>query len=161
MKISLLLAFLAPIIFLITRNPITGPWRLVLALIALVWLTADFFLVKRGGDQRKLFDVVLFGLFLVGATNWFFSPFFFLLYFLIMAITFVFTPAAGLGFTISLVLLFTFNVGEVDVAYLRDIGLFFKISSSSFSEKGVFETTRRSEKDIDSRKTCGGSQNDG
>src|SRR3990172_4802161 len=117
MKISLLLAFLAPIIFLITRNPITGPWRLVLALIALVWLTADFFLVKRGGDQRKLFDVVLFGLFLVGATNWFFSPFFFLLYFLIMAITFVFTPAAGLGFTISLVLLFTFNVGEVDVAY--------------------------------------------
>jgi len=117
MKMNLVIWLLAPVIFLITRNPLTGPWRVLLAFLALIWLIIDVFSFSRGNEKRRLLDIVIFGLFLVGATNWFFSPFFFVLYLLTIGITFVFTPAAGLGFAISLVLLFVFNVGEVDVAY--------------------------------------------
>lgn len=117
MKETIFIWLLAPLIFLITRNPITGPWRILLALLALLWLIADVSFLSKGSEKRKLFDIAIFGLFLVGATNWFYSPFFFVLYLLTIGITFVFSPAGGLGFTISLVLLFAFNIGEVDVAY--------------------------------------------
>lgn len=114
---TILIWLLAPIIFLITRNPITGPWRILLALLSLLWLIVDVFFLSKNNEKRKLFDIGMFGLFLVGATNWFYSPFFFVLYLLTIGITFVFSPAGGLGFAISLVLLFAFNIGEVDVAY--------------------------------------------
>lgn len=109
--------FIVPLIFLITRNPLTGPWRIFFALGALLWLMVDIFLFSKNNQKRKLFDVVIFALFLIGATNWFYSPFFFLFYLLAIGITFIFTPSAGLGFIVSLVALFMFNVGEVDVAY--------------------------------------------
>lgn len=117
MKEAIFIWLLAPLIFLITRNPITGPWRILFALLTLLWLIADAFFLSKGSEKRKLFDIAVFGLFLVGATNWFYSPFFFVLYLLTIGITFVFSPAGGLGFAISLVLLFAFNIGEVDVAY--------------------------------------------
>lgn len=117
MKETIFIWLLAPLIFLITRNPITGPWRIIFALLALLWLIVDSFFLSKNNEKRKLFDIAVFGLFLVGATNWFYSPFFFVLYLLTIGITFVFSPAGGLGFAISLVLLFAFNIGEVDVAY--------------------------------------------
>ena len=117
MRMNLAIWLLAPVVFLITRNPLTGPWRVLLAFLALIWLLVDVFYLAKNNEKRRLLDIVIFALFLVGATNWFFSPFFFVLYLLTIGITFVFTPAAGLGFVISLVLLFVFNVGEVDVAY--------------------------------------------
>lgn len=117
MRTTIFIWLLAPLVFLITRNPITGPWRILFALLALLWLIVDIFFLSKNNEKRKLFDIGVFGLFLVGATNWFYSPFFFVLYLLTIGITFVFSPAGGLGFAISLVLLFAFNIGEVDVAY--------------------------------------------
>ncbi len=117
MKETIFVWLLAPVVFLITRNPLTGPWRLIFVILTLIWLLVDGMLWARENVKRKLLDILVFGLFLVGATNWFFSPFFFALYLLIIGVTFVFTPLAGLGFVVSLVILFVFNVGEVDVAY--------------------------------------------
>lgn len=114
---NIVLWLLAPAIFLITRNPLTGPWRLIFAVLALIWLIVDVFFLSKTKEKRKLFDIVVFCVFLVGATNWFFSPFFFLLYLLIIGVSLVFGATGGLGFAVSLVLLFVFNVGEVDVAY--------------------------------------------
>lgn len=109
--------FIAPLVFFLTRNPLTGPWRILFALTALLWLLVDSFLFAKNNQKRKLFDTVLFALFLIGATNWFYSPFFFLFYLLTIGVTFILTPASSLGFTVSLVLIFMFNIGEVDVAY--------------------------------------------
>lgn len=109
--------FLAPLVFFLTRNPLTGPWRIFFALGALLWLLVDSFLFAKNNQKRKLIDTILFALFLIGATNWFYSPFFFLFYLLTIGVTFILTPASGLGFTVSLVLIFMFNIGEVDVAY--------------------------------------------
>lgn len=123
MKKENIVIWLLPLaVFILTKNPITGPWRLILALLALLWVIIDNFWFLKGSEgenvsKRKLIDVVIFGLALVGATNWFFSPFFFILYLLAIAVTFEYDAGAGLGFIIALVLLFVFNVGEVDVAY--------------------------------------------
>ncbi|EKE05323.1 MAG: hypothetical protein ACD_19C00355G0003 [uncultured bacterium] len=114
---NIIMWVITPFIFLITRNPLTGPWRIFFALGALLWLVVDSFLFSKDNQKRKLFDVIIFALFLIGATNWFYSPFFFLFYLLAIGITFIFSTSAGLGFIVSLVLLFMFNVGEVDVAY--------------------------------------------
>ncbi len=116
-KGSLAIWLLAPAIFLITKNPLTGPWRLALAFFALIWLVIDLGFLAKGNTKRIVTDILVFTLCLVGATNWFFSPFFFSLYLLIIGLTFVLGPVAGAGLTVSLLVLFIFNVGEVDVAY--------------------------------------------
>lgn len=105
----------APVVFALTINPLTGPWKLVMAVLALLGAIVNGMGEKT--TERKLAGITIFGLFLVGATNWFFSPFFFVLYLLSMGLTFVMGPLAGLGFVISLVAMFVFNVGQVDVAY--------------------------------------------
>lgn len=117
----MLIWFIAPLVFFITKNPLTGPWRLTLTLLVFIWALIEWFRLRKADNsqaiKRKLFVVVVFSLFLVGATNWFFSPFFFLLYLLAIAITLVYSARAGFGFIISFLVLFIFNVGEVDVAY--------------------------------------------
>ena len=106
---------LGPAIFLLTTNPFTGGWKLFMLTGAALLVMVD--LTRGRTSQRKLTGIVICGLFLVGATNWFFSPFFFFLYLMSMAVTFVMGPTAGLGFVVSLVGLFVFNVGQVDVTY--------------------------------------------
>lgn len=56
-------------------------------------------------------------LFLVASTGWFFSPFFFVLYLLAVFMAFIFSPAVLISFVLLLVILFSFNIGEVDLSY--------------------------------------------
>lgn len=56
-------------------------------------------------------------LLLVGATGWFFSPFFFLLYLVPLYLGFLFTPLIAFSFLAGLLIIFSASVGEVNVAY--------------------------------------------
>lgn len=60
---------------------------------------------------------VLLVLSLVGSTGWFYSPFFFALYLTAIGLGFVFSAGTAIAFTLALILLFAFSVGEVNVAY--------------------------------------------
>ncbi len=109
-------------VFLLTKNPITGSYSLQMTLVVLIILCIYLFTLKRKGEpilhnKGFIYLVTTFILFLVAATGWFFSPFFFLLYLLGIALAFVFPLRSSAGFIITLVLLFSFNVGEVDLTY--------------------------------------------
>jgi signal transduction histidine kinase len=54
---------------------------------------------------------------LVGATLWFLSPFFFLLYLTPLYLGFIFTPTVAFAFLAALLLIFSSSTGEVDIAY--------------------------------------------
>lgn len=110
------------IIFLLTKNPITAPFKLQLTLIVLIILGIYSYLLTKRGEvlsEHKpfLFLLITFVLLLVGSTGWFFSPFFFSLYLLAIFLAFAFSTVASLSFVVTLVTLFSFNIGEVDLAY--------------------------------------------
>lgn len=118
---NIFIVLVTPLIFLITKNPFTGPWRVGLAFVALLGLIG-FWVLKKGevgenAQKDKLVAITIFSITLIGASSWFFSPFFFLFYLLIIAITFLFDKKVSLGFVVSLIAIFVFNVGEVDIAY--------------------------------------------
>ncbi|HLC49546.1 MAG TPA: hypothetical protein VJI96_04160 [Candidatus Andersenbacteria bacterium] len=57
-------------------------------------------------------------LLLVGATGWFLSPFFFLLYLLPMYLGFLYVPSVAFGFLAALLIIFSFSVGdEVNLSF--------------------------------------------
>ncbi len=80
-----------------------------------------FFLKKKAIDriENQVFVYLLIAsvLFLVASTGWFFSPFFFVLYLLSIFLAFIFSPSVLIAFVALLVVLFSFNIGEVDLAY--------------------------------------------
>lgn len=51
---------------------------------------------------------------LVGATGWFYSPFFFALYLMAIVLGFLYTPTVSVTFTVSLLALFASSLGELD-----------------------------------------------
>lgn len=110
------------IVFILTKNPITSPFSLHMTLASLIVLLIYIYYIKKQGKAAKetktfIFLVSLFILFLVSATGWFFSPFFFSLYLLTILLAFVFYPTISLSFVVTLVGLFSLNIGEVDLAY--------------------------------------------
>ena len=109
-------------IFIATRSPLTAPYALHLTLVALIGLIVYIFFVKKQGKIIKetkslVFLITVVLLFLVSATGWFFSPFFFILYLLTILLAFVYYPTVSLSFAVTLVGLFSLNIGEVDLAY--------------------------------------------
>jgi hypothetical protein len=109
-------------IYLATSTPGLRLFALQMTLVSFVALGIYSYVQKRKHSdptQHKVFFYLLAGstLFLVAATGWFFSPFFFLLYFLAIVLCFIFSRSVSIAFVITLVCLFSFNIGEVDLAY--------------------------------------------
>lgn len=108
------LYFLLPIaVFSFTSIPGVSTLTPVLALVFVAALLALRFVPKA---SRSLHPVLwtLLVLALAGATGWFFSPFFFALYLIGIALGFLYTPGTAIAFTLSLLFLFAFSVGEVN-----------------------------------------------
>lgn len=82
---------------------------LLIPAVVLAILLILRFLPKRY-QKFNVFLWTLLVLSLVGSTGWFFSPFFFTLYLVAIAIGFVYTPAVSVAFTLSLLLLFAFSM---------------------------------------------------
>lgn len=113
------------LVLMVTSLPGISGYTLHLALLVLLASIVLLF-VKRvypEGSRReglrlvKTALLVLLVLLLVGATGWFFSPFFFLLYLVPLYLGFLYTPLAALAFLSALLVIFASSVGEVDLAY--------------------------------------------
>lgn len=106
------------VVFFVTKNPYTAAFRLQIAMAVLLGLVGYLVATRKKVKGAALYYLLTATvLSLVAATGWFFSPFFFSLYLLAVVLAFVFPLPASLGFVATLVGLFSFNVGEVDLAY--------------------------------------------
>ncbi len=118
--ISLILTTIA--VFILSNNPITAPSGLFFTLISLVSLLVHCYLKNKQGQkvtntQTFVYLLVVFVLFLVASTGWFFSPFFYTLYLLSILISFTFTPRTSLAFTLTLIALLSLNIGQTNLTY--------------------------------------------
>lgn len=119
---TILISITTLIIFIITKNPITSPWRLHFALIALVALIIYGYRIKKETGKlmqsnRMILPISIFVILLVAASGWFYSPFFFTLYLLAILLGFIFSSSVSIAFVLTLVVLFSFSIGEVDLTY--------------------------------------------
>lgn len=110
------------LIYFLTKNPFTSSLRLQFTLVSFIGLLVYGYSLRKKGlsvIQNVKFNYLLtiVVLFLIASTGWFFSPFFFVLYLWAIFLAFIFSPAVSLSFIITLVILFSFNIGEVDLAY--------------------------------------------
>lgn len=109
-------------VYAITKNPVTSYLKLYFALLGLLSVIIyGYFVVQKGGKigQVKIMIILsaVFALFLVSATGWFVSPFFFMLYLLAILLGFTFAPSASVAFVLTLSALFSFDIGTIDIAY--------------------------------------------
>jgi len=109
-------------IFLFTKNPLTSRFSLHFTLLSLLVFLVYVYRTKKQGKAVKetktfFYLTTVLILFLVASTGWFFSPFFFSLYLLAIFLAFVFPPPVSFGFVFTLVGLFSFNIGEIDLTY--------------------------------------------
>ncbi|HLD26454.1 MAG TPA: hypothetical protein VJB63_00635 [Patescibacteria group bacterium] len=107
------------IVYILTKNPITTFFKLQFALLGLLAVIIyGYFVVKKTGHIRTMIMIsAIFVLFLVAATGWFVSPFFFTLYLLAILLGFTFTPSTSVAFILTLTGLFSFDIGTIDIAY--------------------------------------------
>ena len=110
---TLFLVFSVALTFLWTQNPSLTPYNLqAVGLLLLFYFAAKFI----GGPKARLaalLDAVIFTiliLFLVITTGGIHSPLFFLLYFLLFAVSLLFEPTAAIVISLLLVLFFSFNL---------------------------------------------------
>lgn len=109
-------------VFLLTKLPGISLFKLQLAILSLfVFIVYSYFLKRKGvthiADKKFIYLLAATVLFLVASTGWFFSPFFFILYLLAIFLAFIFSSSISITFVGTLVALFSFNIGEVDLAY--------------------------------------------
>ena len=112
------LFFLLPLVVLAwTSIPVLSSLTLHMALVLLLTVIGLQFIRKENLVLIKIALQVTTILFLVGATGWFFSPFFFLLYLVPLYLGFLYTPIVAFSFLTALLVIFSSSVGEVDIAY--------------------------------------------
>lgn len=146
------LFFLIPLlVFIFSRNAYTSGLNifLTLGLIMSVMAYGSFrshrvFTLKRMG-----FLLLTTVLYLVATSGWFFSPFFFLLYLASIGIAFFWGHIESTIFTFTLVVLFSLNVGEVDITYdfLVLLSLLSVLPLNTVLKK-YFLTLKEEQKDI-------------
>lgn len=118
----ILVVFLTLAIFIFTRYSFTSVFQLQALLLCFVVAVVYGCSLKSkavpvGTNRLFVFLIIATVLFLVGSTGWFLSPFFFSLYFLGMYLAFVFSTPVALAFFFTLVGIFSFHIGDVDVTY--------------------------------------------
>jgi len=148
----IILFFALPLLlFLWTKTPRLEQLTLYLLALLLLVVVSLWFMKKETTSLRltKTIVYVSFILTLVGASGWFFSPFFFLLYLTPLYLGFLYTPAVAFAFLAALLLIFSSNLGEIDVAYdvLTLISLLLVIPLVIYLRK-KYLIVRQTKKDI-------------
>ncbi len=108
--------FLPLLVFVVTSLPLINRITPLLALVALAAVLSLRFIPHYPSWLRTLLWAIVV-LTLIGSTGWFFSPFFFALYLLAIGLGFIYSPAVAISFTIALMVMFTFSIGEVNPTY--------------------------------------------
>ncbi len=112
----MLVMLLPLIIFALTSIPGVSAVMPYFTLLVLLLLLVLHALPQVHSSRRVLLWVVLV-LCLVGITGWFYSPFFFALYLTAVGLGFLYSIGTAVAFTLALILLFAFSVGEVNPTY--------------------------------------------
>lgn len=110
---AVLYFFLPVVVFIFTSLPWIGRATPVVALVLLAALAASRLYPKWVPRGLVVTGWTICVLALVGASGWFFSPFFFALYLMAIALGFIYVPAVAVAFTLGLIFIFTSSVGEV------------------------------------------------
>lgn len=145
-KISaLVVVVLTLLVFLLTTLPLTRPMAnsLFMLYIAITFLGTLYYPVARRSITNKrtlsVYVLIIFVavLFWVGVTGWFFSPFFYMLYLLAIILSFVLSPFATFLFVLTLIGLFSPNIGSIDVVldFITVASLFFIVPVTYFLQK--------------------------
>jgi hypothetical protein len=111
--------------------------------IAVAFFGSLYFPIARKNIRNKTvlstYMLIIFVamLFWVGVTGWFFSPFFYLLYLLAIVLSFILSPFATLLFVITLVGLFSPNIGSIDITldFITIMSLFSIVPITYFLQK--------------------------
>ncbi len=111
--VATLYAFFPIVIFVFTSLPYVNRLTPIMALVLLAGLLTIRFIPRKLPRAVIIGGWALFVLTLVGSSGWFFSPFFFMLYLMAIALGFMYTPLVAVGFTLGLVVIFTSSIGEV------------------------------------------------
>lgn len=135
---SMLAAFIIPLLTLFTyffsENPATESFRtqiiftLLFGLLFYVYFTEKTHTVGKG-EKIASYLLAAFVLFLVSATGWFMSPFSFTLYFLVLVLSFVFTPMVAIIFVGSLLTILFLKLEQTNISdsFLTIVSLLFSI----------------------------------
>ena len=121
-KNTLFIVGITMLVYFLNVLPLSKPLLLPLALFSIIGLVGYGYRQKKvgapvGRTPGFIYLLTAAILLVVAATGWFFSPFFFALYLLALLLAFEFESAASIGFIGVLAVLFSLNVGEVDIAY--------------------------------------------
>jgi len=111
--LSALYVMLPITVFILTSLPLINRLTPVLALVLLAFLLSTRFIPKKLPRSLLVALWAVFVLALVGSSGWFFSPFFFTLYLLAIALGFIYAPLVAVGFTLGLLVIFTSSIGEI------------------------------------------------
>lgn len=113
-KLVTLYAVLPIIMHIFTAISGLNKFTPFLALLAIAALFVLRFVPEKQSDIAPVLWVISV-LSLVGATGWFYSPFFFALYLTAIGLGFIYTPSVAVGFTIAMITIFAaFSAGEVN-----------------------------------------------
>lgn len=113
-----LVFFLLPLlVFGWTSFELLATYTLQFALISLVAVIGLHFVKRESIQHLKVVLQITTVLLFVGATGWFFSPFFFVLYLIPLYLGFLYRPVVSFAFLAALLIIFSASIGEVDIAY--------------------------------------------
>lgn len=122
LKPYVIIPLLTLAVYLLTKISPLSFLKLHFTLLSFISLIIYGFILRKRGvdiisDKRFVYLLTASVLFLVASTGWFFSPFFFVLYLMSIFLAFIFSSSVLIAFVALLVALFSFNIGEVDLAY--------------------------------------------
>lgn len=136
------------LIYIFTMSPGTKPYTYYLFIL---FAAAGFVLYLLGNRNRTVYIYIIMGIILlwVGSTGWFFSPFFYMLYLLGVALSFLYSSIVSIAFVGVLILLFLPNIGSIDVV-LDSMALFslFSIIPLTYFLRREYLHLKQNEKKI-------------
>lgn len=156
---SIILALLVLVIYLFTINPLTKTYAIYALLISLVFFSLLYLVsLKRHHHldwriHERTLRILVFAfataiLLWVGNTGWAFSPFFYLLYILGLALGFLFNTSAAFSFVIVLVAVLLPQIGNINTHfdYVTVLSLFLIVPLSYFLSHAFLKVKEKEKK---------------
>lgn len=144
-RASLLVALTTVASYVLTMNPATKGMMNSAFVLYIVVVTVGFIyypVIRRttiSSQMYALYMTIMFVCILcwVGVTGWFLSPFFYLLYLVGIVLSFVFSPTVTFVFVMTLLGLFSPNIGSIDlmIDIITVLSLFSVVPLTYFLQK--------------------------
>lgn len=140
--------FLTLIIYLLSVLPQTKLYGMHLLVLSAVFLTSSM-VFKYTNKPIFVYSLIATVLLFIGVTGWFYSPFFYWIYLVAIALSFVFNPYISALFISIFVIIFLPNIGSIDITWdvFTIISMILIIPLTGFLRKRYLEL-KENEKEI-------------